>query len=74
LDAAIKETRYIILSNYNFKNPILGIGIDDIPFDAINLYKREKLILSYKRDIEDIVKWLVTLFKFLIISFSIFKL
>jgi len=65
LDAAIKVTRYIILCNFNFKNPILTIGIDDIPYDAIKLYKREKLILTYKRDIEEIVKWLVMLFRFL---------
>jgi len=74
LDAAIKETRYIILSNYNFKNPILIIGIDDIPDDAIKLYKREKLILSYKRDIEEIVKWLVTLIiMFLILNLVLSK-
>ncbi|XP_022182919.1 dynein heavy chain 9, axonemal-like [Myzus persicae] len=57
LDAAIKVTRYIILCNYNFKNPILTIETDDIPYEAIKLYKREKLILEYKRDIEEIVKW-----------------
>ncbi|KAL4088975.1 hypothetical protein QTP88_024053 [Uroleucon formosanum] len=57
LDAAIKVTRYIIHCNYNFKDPISTIGIDDIPYDAIKLCKREKLILTYKRDIEEIVKW-----------------
>ncbi|XP_022163545.1 dynein heavy chain 17, axonemal-like [Myzus persicae] len=57
LDAAIKVTRYIILCNYNFKNPILTIETNDIPYEAIKLYKREKLILEYKRDIEEIVKW-----------------
>jgi len=45
------------------------IDIDDIPYDAIKLYKREKLILTYKRDIEEIVKWLVMLFRFIIIKF-----
>jgi len=63
LDAAIKVTRYIILCNYNFKNPILTIETDDIPYDAIKLYKREKLILKYIRDIEEIVEWLVMLFR-----------
>lgn len=74
LDAAIKVTRYIILCNYNFKNPILTIETDDIPYEAIKLYKREKLILEYKRDIEEIVKWLVMLFRFLILvpTFNIF--
>ncbi|XP_025202252.1 dynein beta chain, ciliary-like, partial [Melanaphis sacchari] len=61
LDAAIKVTRYIILCNNNFKNPIFAIEIDDIPYDAIKLYKRENLILTYKRDIEEIVKWYNTL-------------
>lgn len=42
---------------------MFGIEIDDIPYDAIKLYKRENLILKYKRDIEEIVKWLVMLFK-----------
>lgn len=57
LDAAIKETRYIIFSIYNYKNPILEIKIEDIPDDAIELYKRENKILAYKRDIEEIVEW-----------------
>lgn len=73
MDAAIKVTRYIIHCNYNFKDPISTIGIDDIPYDAIKLCKREKLILTYKRDIEEIVKWLVMLFKFLIIEFMVFS-
>jgi len=61
----MKVTRYIILCNYNFKNPILMINIDEIPNDIIKLYKREKLILTYKRDIEEIVKWLVMLFRYI---------
>lgn len=35
------------------------IKIEEIPYDAIELYKRENAILGYKRDIEEIVKWLV---------------
>lgn len=50
---------------------MFGIEIDDIPYDAIKLYKRENLILKYKRDIEEIVKWLVMLFK--ISTFIVFK-
>jgi len=38
-----------------------AIETEDIPHDAIKLYKRENLILAYKRDIEEIVKWLVML-------------
>lgn len=62
LDAAIKITKYIILIKYNYKNPLIAIEIENIPFDAIELYKRENRILAYKRDIEDIVKWLVWMF------------
>jgi len=31
--------------------------MEDLPFDAIELYKRENIILDYKKDIEEIVKW-----------------
>lgn len=57
LDAAIKETRYLLLGKYNYKNPPLPIEIEDIPYEAIELYRRENFIWAYKRDIEDIVKW-----------------
>lgn len=59
LDAAIKITRYLLLGKYNYKNPIFPIGIEEIPYEVIELYKRENAILGYKRDIEEIVKWLV---------------
>jgi len=59
LDAIIKVTRYILLGIYNYKNPTLAIKIEDIPYDAIELYKRENKILDHKRDIEEIVKWSV---------------
>lgn len=59
LDAAIKVTRYIMLGKYNYKNPLLAIEIEDIPYDAIELYKRENTILAYRRDIDEIVKWSV---------------
>lgn len=36
------------------------IELEDIPFEALELYKRENKILDYKRDIEEIVKWSVT--------------
>lgn len=48
-----------MLGKYNYKNPLLAIEIDDIPYDAIELYKRENMILDYRRDIEEIVKWSV---------------
>lgn len=44
---------------FNYKNPIFSFEIEDIPKDAIELYKRENTILAYKRDIEEIVQWLV---------------
>lgn len=59
LEAAIKETRYIIFSIYNYKNSLLEIKINDLPYDAIELYKRENMILAYKRDIADIIEWSV---------------
>lgn len=59
LEAAIKETRYIIFSIYNYKNSLLEIKINDLPYDAIELYKRENMILAYKRDIADIIDWSV---------------
>lgn len=59
LDAAIKVTRYLLLCKYNYKNPPFVIEIDDIPHEALELYKRENQILSFRRDIEDIVKWSV---------------
>lgn len=57
LDSAIKITRYLFLGRYNYKNPLLPIEIEDIPIDAIELYKRKDNILAYKRDIVEIVKW-----------------
>lgn len=33
-----------------------------MPYDIIELYKRENRILAYKRDIEEIVKWSVLYF------------
>lgn len=59
LDAAIKVTRYILLGKHHYKNPIFPIELEDIPFEALELYKRENKILDYKRDIEEIVKWSV---------------
>ncbi|VVC32244.1 Hypothetical protein CINCED_3A002285 [Cinara cedri] len=59
LHAAIKEIRYILLIKYNYKNSL--IEIEDIPYNVIELYKRESSILNYKRDIEEIVKWYNTL-------------
>lgn len=44
---------------FNFKYPALNIKIEDIPQKALELYKRDMSILSYKRDIEEIVQWLV---------------
>jgi len=64
LDASIKESRYILFGQYNYKNPIFPIGIEDIPSNAIRLYKRENRILEYKRDIEEIVKWFVNIYDF----------
>lgn len=54
-----------MLGKYNYKNPLLAIEIEDIPYDAVELYKRENTILAYRRDIEEIVKWSVWFFKVL---------
>lgn len=69
LDAAIKVTRYLLLGKYNYKNPMVPIEIEEIPYDAIELFKRENAILGYKRDIDEIVKWLVTIGNYLRIIF-----
>ncbi|XP_050529246.1 dynein beta chain, ciliary-like [Daktulosphaira vitifoliae] len=61
LDSAIKVTRYLILGIYYNKDPVLYITIDDLPNEAMELYKREKNLINYKRDINDIVMWYNTL-------------
>lgn len=49
----------MLMGEYNYKNPLLAITAEDIPYEAIDLFKREEKILGYKRDIEDIVYWSV---------------
>jgi len=51
-----------LLGKYNYKNPIFPIEIEDIPYNAIELYKCGNRILEYKRDIEEIVKWSVHIY------------
>lgn len=56
------------MSIYNYKNPLLKVDMEDIPYEALELFKREKKIFSYKQDIKDIVNWsviIISIYKYL---------
>lgn len=48
-----------MLGKYNYKHVIIEFELEDLPHDAIELYKQEHRLLAFKTDIQEIVKWLV---------------